>query len=366
MKLSTSRENLLAPLQQIVGVIERRQTLPILGNVLLKLHSGYLEFTGTDLEVQLITRIAVESTDEGSITVSARKLLELCRLLPERSPVAIDCREERFHLQSGRSRFVLATMPAENYPEFDTGAADRRLMLPSRVLRRAMEKTLFAMGLQDVRYYLNGLLFEVEGDTIRTIASDGHRLALFEDDAAPLGVESAQAIIPRKGALELCRLLGDDDTPVAIELSSNSVRILINELCFASKLIEGRYPDYRRVMPSQTTRKVLADKGGLKSALTRISVLSSEKFRGVVVEIEAGALRLRTQNPEHEEGEEEIPIELEGEPFSVGFNAFYLLEAVNNIESDEVSLSFADANSSCLVEDRDDRRFRYIVMPVRL
>jgi DNA polymerase-3 subunit beta len=222
------------------------------------------------------------------------------------------------------------------------------------------------MGHQDVRYYLNGLLLEVEGGTIRTIASDGHRLALFEDETNPLARESTQVIIPRKGALELFRLLAEDDTPVTVEFSANSVRVLWNELCFASKLIEGRYPDYRRVLPNHPTRKVSAEKAGLKSALTRIAVLGSEKHRGVGLEIEGGVLRLRTQNPEHEEGEEEIPIELEGEPFTAGFNASYLLEAVNNIESDEVVLSFVDASSSCLVEDRDDRRFRYIVMPMRL
>ncbi len=365
MKFAISRESFLAPLQQIVGVIERRQTLPILSNVLLKLDLGQLELTGTDLEVQLVTRIEVESRDQGRITVPARKLLDICRLLPDKCELAVEYRDERFHIRSGRSRFVLSTLPGENYPQFDTGVADRTLGLGSRILRRAMEKTLFAMAQQDVRYYLNGLLFDIEGGTIRTVASDGHRLALFEDEVG-LDVEPAQAIIPRKGVLELFRLLPDRDAELSVELASNAVRVMMPESCFSSKLIEGRFPDYRRVMPSHTSRKVVTDKLDLKSALTRVSVLSTEKYRGVNLEIEGGILRLQTQNPEHEEAEEEIPIEFDGEAFSSGFNAAYLLDAVANIESDDVSLSFADSNGSCLVEDCKDQRFRYIVMPMRI
>lgn len=366
MKFSTSRENLLVPLQQIVGVIERRQTLPILGNVLLRLKDGRLELTGTDLEVQLITRVGVDSSDSGSITVPARKLLDLCRLLPDQCTLAVDCRSERFHLQSGRSRFTLSTMAAESYPEFDTGLTDRSLQLTARVLRRAMEKTLFAMAQQDVRYYLNGLLFEIDAGRIRTVASDGHRLALFEDEIAMPGVDSAQVIIPRKGAVELFRLLPDDESPITIELAASSIRVLMDQVSFSAKLIEGRYPDYRRVLPESATRRVLADKATLRAALTRVAVLASEKFRGVAIDLSEGALALKTRNPEHEEAEEEVAVELQGDPLSVGFNASYLLDAVNNVESEDVSLSFTDASSSCLVEDMKDTRFRYVVMPMRL
>ncbi len=365
MKFAISREVLLTPLQQIVGVIERRQTLPILANVLLKVEPERLELTGTDLEVQLVTRIPVESSDQGRITVPARKLLDICRLLPDKSELALDCRDERFHVRSGRSRFVLSTLPAENFPEFDTGEVDQRLTMACPVLRRALDKTLFAMAQQDVRYYLNGLLFEIDGRTIRAVASDGHRLALFEDEVG-LEIERAQAIIPRKGVLELFRLLTDAEAELRMELASNSVRVMMKEWCFSSKLIEGRFPDYRRVMPAQTSRKVVVDKLQLKAALTRVSVLSTEKYRGVSLDIEPGVLRLQTQNPDHEEAEEEVPIEFAGEAFTVGFNAAYLLDAVNNVESDEVLLSFADSNGSCLVEDGGDQRFRFIVMPMRI
>lgn len=365
MKISTVRENLLGPLQQIVGVIERRQTLPILGNVLLQLDDGMLQLTGTDLEVQLVTRVAMEGATGGRITVAARKLLDICRLLPDRSELDLEVRDERVHLRSGRSRFVLSTMPAESYPEFDTGQVERRFVLRSRALRRAMEKTLFAMAQQDVRYYLNGLLFEIDQGILRTVASDGHRLALFEDPVDG-GDVSAQAIFPRKGALELFKLLVDEDVELTLELSTNSVRVAMGDFCFSSKLIEGRFPDYRRVMPSRITRRLVTNKGELKSALTRVSVLSSDRYRGVSLDVAAGVLRLQTQNPEHEEGEEEVSVEFDGEPFSVGFNATYLLDAVHNVESDEVSLSFADASGSCLVEDCKDQRFRYIVMPMRI
>ena len=366
MKFSTSRESLLAPLQQIVGVIERRQTLPILGNVLLRLHDGRLELTGTDLEVQLVTRLDVEGRAEGSTTVPARKLVDIVRLLPDRSSLQAEMRQERFHLQSGRSRFTLSTMPASNYPEFDTGAQDRLFSVPVAVLRRAMDKTLFAMAQQDVRYYLNGLLLEIEGTTLRTVASDGHRLAMFEAEVPGLAAGSAQAILPRKGALELARLLKDDEGMINVELSSNSLRARMDDLTFSSKLVEGRYAEYRRVLPSMTERHVVADRNDLKAALTRVAILSNEKYRGVGLFVESGTLRLKAQNPDREEAEEEIAVEFDGEPFNVGFNASYLLDAVGSLESEKATLSFAESNSSCIIEEASDPRVRYLVSPMRL
>lgn len=366
MKFSTSREALLAPLQQIVGVIERRQTLPILGNVLLRLNAGRLELTGTDLEVQLISRVDVDGGGEGSTTVPARKLADIVRLLPDRSSVQVECRQERFHVQSGRSRFTLSTMPAGNYPEFDTGAQDRRFTVPVALLKRAMDKTMFAMAQQDVRYYLNGLLLEIEDETLRTVASDGHRLALFETAVPSLAAGSAQAILPRKGALELSRLLKDEGGDLTVELSSNSVRALMDDLTFSSKLVEGRYAEYRRVLPATTARHVVADRNELKAALTRVAILSNEKYRGVGLFMEPGTLRLRAQNPDREEAEEEIAVDFGGESFNVGFNASYLLDAVGSLESEQAILSFAESNSSCILEETTDRRVRYLVSPMRL
>lgn len=366
MKFTTSRENLLAPLQQVVGVIEKRQTLPILSNVLIRLADNRLEFTGTDLEVQLVTQSVAESGEGGQITVPARKLLDICRLLPEGSAVNAECGADKLSLKSGRSRFSLSTLPAANYPAFDTGSPDVELALSSRVLKKAMEKTLYAMALQDVRYYLNGLLLDLDGGTLRTVSSDGHRLAVYEERVEGADWAPRQVIIPRKGVLELYRLLGDQDEIVTLGIAPNNIRVLMGAVSFSAKLIEGRFPDFRRVMPRDVTKTLHIGKDAFKSALTRVAVLSTEKIKGVSLEAEGGTLKLQAQNPEHEEAEEELEVRLEGEGLSVGFNAAYLLDAVNNVDADEVRLSFTDAANSCLIEDPQSQKYKFIVMPMRL
>jgi len=366
MKFTIARETLLTPLQQVIGVIEKRQTLPILSNVLLKLSDGQLELTGTDLEVQLITRTTVESGDNGAITVPARKLLDICRLLPDKSAINIDCKDERFAIRCGSSKFNLATLPADNYPEFDTGTTELEIAVPAATLRRALEKTTFAMAQQDVRYYLNGLLLDVDGRTLRTVASDGHRLAVFEEVLEIEG-QGRQIIIPRKGVLELARLLGEGAETVTVQIAPNTVRVNLGAVSFAAKLIEGRFPDFQRVMPRDLARIMLIDKDVFKGALTRVSVLSNEKYKSISMEVDEDAvMSLKAQNPEHEEAEERVPIQLEGSGLSVGFNAAYLLDAINNVGSAQVRLSFTEAANSCLIEDCEDSHFKFIVMPMRL
>lgn len=367
MKFTIAREALLVPLQQVAGVIEKRQTLPILSNVLLKLGEGQLEFTGTDLEVQLVTRAQVEAGDSGSTTVPARKLLDICRLLPERSLLNLEGKEERFTLRCGSSRFHLSTLPADNYPEFDAGTAELEVAVPAAVLRRALEKTIFAMAVQDVRYYLNGLLLDLDGRMLRTVASDGHRLAVYEEALELDAPSGRQIIIPRKGVLELVRLLHEADDTVTVQIAPNTVRINLGGVSFAAKLIEGRFPDYQRVMPRELSRFIRIDKATFKSALTRVSVLSSEKLKSISMEVdEESVMVLKAQNPEHEEAEEKLTVEMEGRGLSVGFNAAYLIEALANVESEQVRLSFTETANSCLLEDLDDSRFKYIVMPMRL
>ncbi|SMF93708.1 DNA polymerase III, beta subunit [Methylomagnum ishizawai] len=366
MKFTIARETLLTPLQQVIGVIEKRQTLPILSNVLLKLSDGQLELTGTDLEVQLITRTTVESGDNGAITVPARKLLDICRLLPDKSAINVDCKDERFAIRCGSSKFNLATLPADNYPEFDTGTTELEIAVPAATLRRALEKTTFAMAQQDVRYYLNGLLLDVDGRTLRTVASDGHRLAVFEEVLEIEG-QGRQIIIPRKGVLELARLLGEGAETVTVQIAPNTVRVNLGAVSFAAKLIEGRFPDFQRVMPRDLARIMLIDKDVFKGALTRVSVLSNEKYKSISMEVDEDAvMSLKAQNPEHEEAEERVPIQLEGSGLSVGFNAAYLLDAINNVGSAQVRLSFTEAANSCLIEDCEDSHFKFIVMPMRL
>jgi len=366
MKFTTSRENLLTPLQQVVGVIEKRQTLPILSNVLIRLAGGKLELTGTDLEVQLVTRSVAESGQDGQITVPARKLLDICRLLPESSSVNVESRQDKLAIHSGRSRFSLSTLPAENYPAFDVSAPEAELTLSSRILKKAMEKTLYAMALQDVRYYLNGLLLDLDGPQLRAVSSDGHRLAVYEESLEGINAQPRQVIIPRKGVLELYRLLGDQDEIITLQISSNNIRVLMGEVIFSAKLIEGRFPDFRRVMPKDITKIVSLEKDAFKSALTRVAILSTEKLKGVSLEVAGSTLKLQAQNPEHEEAEEELEVSLEGEGLSVGFNASYLLDALNNVDAGEVKLSFTDAGNSCLIEDPQDGKYKFIVMPMRL
>ncbi|WP_367025494.1 DNA polymerase III subunit beta [Methylococcus sp. ANG] len=374
MKFRVLREDLLLPLQQVIGVIERRQTLPILSNVLIAVEAGRMELTGTDLEVQLVANTGIEGKESGRFTVPARKLMDICRLLPEGSELAFEVKPERVSLQCGKSRFVLGALPAENYPNFEHGDPAAAFNCEAQLLRRAIEKTAFAMAQQDVRYYLNGLLLEIREGRIRTVASDGHRLALFEEAVEGMPDVARQLILPRKGVLELGRLLaqvsGQAGAGVgelaSVQISANNVRVVFGAFSFAAKLVEGRYPDYDRVIPKAASRVAVTDRFDLRSALTRVAVLSNEKFKGVSLEVGDGVIRLRAQNPEHEEAEDEVPAEVSGETFSVGFNATYLLDAINAVASDSVRMSFTDANGSCLIEDLSDARHRFIVMPMRL
>ena len=367
MKLTISRESLLIPLQQVVGVIEKRQTLVILSNVLMKLTDDRLQLTGTDLEVQLITDAAADFGEEnGEITVPARKLLDICRTLPESSIARIETEQDRLLIQCGRSRFTLSTLPGSNYPAFDCNAADSEFIVNSRLLRRAMEKTMFAMAMQDVRYYLNGLMLEVGDNLLRAVASDGHRLALYEEPIDAAGSPTRQIIIPRKGVMEAYRLLGDIDTDVRVQIAQNNIRVAFDHHQFSAKLIEGRFPDFQRLLPKEISRAVTLDKNAFKAAITRVSILSNEKFKGINVEINDNLMLIEAHNSENEQAREEMEVDLEGSGLSIGFNATYLLDAINNIDSDQMRVSFTDTGQSALVEDMKDQRFKFIVMPLRL
>ena len=368
MKFSVARETLLTPMSQVIGVIERRQTLPILSHVLIVLEEGQLSLTGTDLEIQLVARVGVEGGQPGAVTVPARKLLDILRLLPDRSQVSVELKEDRMAIRCGSSRFNLTTLPVENYPAFDSGSTDLEASVPSEMLRLALDKTLFAMAQQDVRYYLNGLLLDLEGSTLRTVASDGHRLALFQETMSAPFASNRQIIVPRKGIQELARLLGDADDNVQIQISSNTVRVNLGAVSFSAKLIEGRFPDYQRVMPRDLTRVYQVDKELFKGALSRVSVLTIEKQKSIGLEVKAeeNAMILSSQNAEQEEAEERLEIQAEGGDISVGFNAGYLLEAIGHAGSEHVRLSFTQAANSCLIEDVVDQRYKYVVMPMRL
>jgi DNA polymerase-3 subunit beta len=366
MNFTTSREFLLKPLQAVIGVVERRQTMPILSNILLSVGDNGISITATDLEVELVANAEVnEVGTAGDITVPGRKLLDICRALPDESTIKLQLDGDRLVMKSGRSRFVLSTLPAADFPVVDDIAANRDVRLAQRDLHRLLEKTQFSMAQQDVRYYLNGLLLEIGNGIVRTVATDGHRLALCEiaveeQDAAPL-----QVIIPRKGVLELNRLLGEDGE-VELSIGSNHIRATVGNIRFTSKLVDGRFPDYDRVIPTPDGNVLKASREYLRSALQRAAILSNEKYRGIRLGIAKGTLQLQANNPDQEEAQDELEVEYDGEDLEIGFNVNYLLDALAAVEAEEVEVGFVDTNSSCIIQGPDSEHARFVVMPMRL
>ena len=365
MKLSASREALLKPLQAVIGVVERRQTMPILANVLLVAKDGQVAVTGTDLEVELVATIDVEVEGAGEITVPGRKLLDICRALPESAEVAISVSGEKLNVKSGRSRFSLMTLPAAEFPRVGDIEAGQTLSVSQATLAKLLDKTHFSMAQQDVRYYLNGLLLETGQKWLRAVATDGHRLALCEVELDEQKMPEQQVIVPRKGVLELQRLIGGEGE-LQIELGSNHVRIQLEHIRYTSKLIDGRFPEYERVIPQDTDNQLTADREAFRGALQRTAILSNEKYRGIRLIIKKGGLLLQAHNPEQEEAEEEVEISYAGDDIEIGFNVNYLLDAFGAIESDEIVLAVVDGNSSCLLRDPGNDECKYVVMPMRL
>ena len=367
MKLTASRQNLLGALQAVIGVVERRQTMPILANVLLVAKDGQLAITATDIEVELQAGTAVDMDMAGEITVPGRKLFDICKALPDAADVKLSLKNERVTVQSGRSRFSLSTLPASDFPVIDDIDAEQAVHLPVSVVQRLLEKTYFAMAQQDVRYYLNGLLLETDGLTIRAVATDGHRLALCENQLAENPLPSQQVIVPRKGVLELQRLLGGDGD-LEFALGKNHIRARLGDIRFTSKLIDGRFPDYQRVIPADVQNFLIADREMLRTALQRAAILSNEKYRGIRLEIRDSGAKIMAHNPEQEEAEEQVEVEYSGDDIEIGFNVNYLLDAIGAVDNETVRLSLTDANSSCVISipDIEHGDARYVVMPMRL
>lgn len=364
MKFSVAREALLKPLQAVIGVVERRQTMPILSNVLLVAKEGQLSVTATDLEVELVAQADVDAEAGGEITVSGRKLLDICRALPEGSVVSISVSGEKMTVRAGRSRFNLATLPAAEFPVVEDIKAGQSISVDQQVLGRLFEKTHFSMAQQDVRYYLNGLLLETGGRQLRAVATDGHRLALCQADVEGQ-LDEQQVIVPRKGVLELQRLMaGEGD--LNIELGTNHIRIQLDGIRFTSKLIDGRFPEYERVIPKESANELKADRGAFQGALQRTAILSNEKYRGIRLVIRDSGVILQAHNPEQEEAEEELEVEYSGEDIEIGFNVNYLLDALGAVDGDEVTLSVQDSNSSCLIRRPGSDDCKFVVMPMRL
>jgi len=365
MKLSAEREALLAPLQAVIGVVERRQTMPILANVLLVASDDRLDITATDLEVELVASGDLTVQEPGEITVPGRKLLDICRALPEGATVNVTQNGDRIILRSGRSRFTLSTLPASEFPVIEQINSQLDLEVEQKSLRRLLKKTHFSMAQQDVRYYLNGMLVEAEGQHLRTVATDGHRLAMSEIQLSDELGASQQVIVPRKGVLELQRLLGEQGS-AAVSVGTNHIRVSLDGIRFTSKLIDGRFPEYSRVIPQNQDKHLVADRTVLRSALQRTAILSNEKYRGIRLELKENGLVVQAHNPEQEEAEEEIEVSYEGEGLEIGFNVNYLLDALAAVDSEQVRVGLHDSNSSCLISADENPDCKYVVMPMRL
>lgn len=366
MKLNIERNKILPPLQSINSVIERRHTMPILSNVLMSITGKDIKLTGTDLEVELITSIPFQSTESKEFTLPARKLLDICKALPEDANLELNIEKDQVILKSGKSRFTLATLPAKDFPNTDIKEASTTLSVPQNKLKELLEETMFAMAQQDVRYYLNGILMEVSTNKLKTVATDGHRLALKELALDYKANEKLQIIIPRKGVLELARLLDSTDEPVEIQISKNHVRLMIDSMQFTSKLIDGKFPDYERVIPKPAEKKIIANKDLLKQSLSRASILSNEKYRGVRILLRENSIKATAHNPEQEEAEEEIEVSYDGDEMEIGFNVTYLLDAINVIKTANVIITITNPDSSCLLVPEGETSSKYVVMPMRL
>ncbi len=369
MKLvQTKRDDLLKPLQAVSGIVEKRHTLPILSNVLFERSGDALLFLATDLEIQVSTSFSApqKGSDNYAVTVSARKLQDILRALPEDADIVLETQNNRILAKSGKSRFTLQTLPAEDFPKLAAaGGAAVKVKVAQKTLRALLLLVQYAMAQQDIRYYLNGMLLVLEGDTLKAVATDGHRLAYATMKLAQK-VELLELILPRKAIQEIVKLLVDTDDEVSFELTANQARFRIGEVEVITKVVDGKFPDYGRVIPTNYTKKFEIERGRLQQSLQRVAILSNEKFRGVRWTLTEDQLRIACTNTEQEEAFEEIDIVYKGDALDIGFNVTYLLDVLNNVSSEKVTCSFGDANSSVLITIEEDADFRYVVMPMRI
>lgn len=367
MKFTIDRERLLRPLQLLTGVVERRQTLPVLSNVLAIVRKESLELVGTDLEVEMDIRLSgVDVQREGEATIPARKLADIVRSFGEGVGVSFETEGDRTIIRSGRSRFLLSTLPASDFPRNEGGVADIQFDVERSVLKNLIDRVAFAMAQQDVRFFLNGMLLEAGKRHLRTVATDGHRLAMV---TAPVELDSADrraVIVPRKGVQEISRLLEGEEDSARIRIGKSYLSLSIGSFALTTKLVDGQYPDYEKVIPRTMTRSLVADKGQFRMALGRVAILSNEKYRGVRLKIESDQVTLEAHNPEREEAEEVIPADYTGTPVEIGFNVGYLQDVLGALEGQQVRLNFSDSNGSALLESTETDEAVYVVMPMRL
>lgn len=370
--IQTNRDALLKPLQAVIGIVEKRHTLPILSNVLLEKNGETLSVVATDLEIQITSTSACQNDlPDFSITVAARKLQDICRAFPETTQIALESDDARLQIKVGKSRFNLQTLPANDFPKLAlNGEVRSRIKITQKNLKNLLNLAQYAMAQQDIRYYLNGLLMVVENNLLRVVSTDGHRLGmayhLLEKNAElPEGVQQ-EVILPRKTVIELIKLLGDNEDEVTIEIGQNQTCFSFGNILLVSKIVEGKFPDYNRVIPSGYQNQILINRLVLLQSLQRASILSNEKFRGVRLVLTQNSMRIICNNNEQEEAQEEIEINYAGNPLDIGFNVNYLLDVLMNLSDESIALSFGDANSSGLFTVPGQECFKYVVMPMRI
>jgi DNA polymerase-3 subunit beta len=367
MDLQVDRNLLLVPLQAVSGVVERRHTLPILSNVLLEIGAGKLSLTATDLEIQVASQAeSLEATQAQATTVSARKLQDILRSLPDAMIISLQLQDKRLQLKAGKSKFSLQTLPAQDFPKIaSAGGTPAEIQLPQKELKRVLALVQYAMAQQDIRYYLNGLLFSLREDALVVVATDGHRLALASL-AINLGAARTEVILPRKAILELTKLLEDNDEPVSLKVLENQVSFGFGRISFITKVVDGKFPDFQKVVPTGYKKRFVLDRVTLQQALQRAAILSNEKFRGVRWVLTNNSLRIICTNSDQEEAEEELEISYAGDALDVGFNVSYLLDVLANVQAPEVECALGDSNSSMLMTIPGNADFKYVVMPMRI
>jgi DNA polymerase-3 subunit beta len=366
MNIQINREVLIKPLSSVIGIVEKRQALPILSNLLLVGKDNKLSFTATDLEMQTSLNIETKIETDFEITISAKKLFDITRALPENSILDFQINESRVNVKAGKSKFNLQTLPSKDYPILKKNDSEPvTINLSQKKLKGLLKQVDFAMAQQDIRYYLNGLLFEIQGQKLNIVGTDGHRLS-FTSSKLKESFDKKEVIIPRKTIMELIKLLEEVDDDVEIQILNQQVIFNFSDICIITKVIDGKFPDYNRVIPSGYENGFLIERQMLLNAMQRASILSNEKYRGIRLVLSENNMQLITTNSEQEEAQEDIEIDYKKESIDIGFNVTYLIDVLNNIQFDQLSFSFKDSNSSCLVTIPNNEDYKYVVMPMRI
>ncbi|MBL0421273.1 DNA polymerase III subunit beta [Ramlibacter sp. AW1] len=365
--LKATQDKVLSVLQSVAGIVERRHTLPVLANVLIRKTGDGVQFTTSDLEIQIRTTAELGG-DPGnfSTTVGARKLIDILRTMPSDQTVSLETSQNKLLLKGGKTRFTLQTLPAEDFPLVQEAPSfGPTFSVPQKTLKDLLDQVSFAMAVHDIRYYLNGILFVAEGKQLALVATDGHRLA-FANAKLESEVPKQEVILPRKTVLELQRLLSDAEGAIDMQFASNQARFSFGGMEFVTKLVEGKFPDYNRVIPKNHRNQVTLGRAPLLASLQRTAILTSDKFKGVRLNIEPGVLRVASNNAEQEEAVDELDIDYGGDAIEIGFNVNYLIDALSNMSQDMVRIELQDANSSALVTNPENSAFKYVVMPMRI